>query len=140
VKPIELSFEVACSPAHAFDTWTTRIDAWWPRSHSVTADPCLHVAVEPFPGGRIFERTPAGEEHDWGAVLAYEPPRRFAYTWHLRQDRADATDVEITFEDAPGGTRVTIVHDGWERLGGDKRERNRRGWESLLPHYRAVLA
>jgi hypothetical protein len=36
---------------------------------------------------------------------------------------------------------VTIVHRGWERLGAagpDRRERNRRGWEGLLPHYRRL--
>jgi uncharacterized protein YndB with AHSA1/START domain len=140
VTPLELRFEVACSPRHAFDTWTRRIGAWWPRSHTVTADPGLEVAIEPFPGGRIFERTPAGEEHDWGEVLAYEPPERFAYTWHLRQDRADATEVTITFADADTGTLVTIVHDGWERLGDEKRERNRQGWAGLLPHFVAACA
>ena len=90
------------------------------------------MTFEPRPGGRIFERTPAGEEHDWGEVLEWEPPRRLAYLWHLRQDRADATRVEITFAAADeDGTAVTIVHSGWERLGArgaDLRERNQRGW------------
>ena len=38
-------------------------------------------------------------------------------------------------------TRVEIEHRGWERLAGGEtaRERNRTGWETLLPHYRAVL-
>jgi uncharacterized protein YndB with AHSA1/START domain len=56
----------------------------------------LRVVLEPRVGGRIFERTPAGDEHDWGEVLAYEPPRRLAYLWHLRFDRADATEVEVS--------------------------------------------
>jgi len=27
----------------------------------------------------------------------WEPPTRIGYLWHLRRDRADATEVEITF-------------------------------------------
>ena len=66
--------------------------------------------------------------------------------WHLRFDRADATEVEITFapsSEPAGGTAVTIVHRGWERLGAvadERRERNRRGWDGLVPHYVAACA
>ena len=74
-----------------------RTTLWWPKGHSVSADPELVVTFEPRPGGRIYERTPAGEEHDWGEIVAWEPPRRLVYVWHLRFDRADATEVEITF-------------------------------------------
>ncbi len=73
---------------------------------------------------------------------AWEPPARFAYLWHLRQDRADATEVTITFAPAGAGTVVRITHDGWQRLGAhgeELRERNARGWEGLLPHYTAAL-
>jgi uncharacterized protein YndB with AHSA1/START domain len=140
-EPLERSFAVACSPEHAFATWAERTSAWWPPGHSVSGEPGLTVTFEPRPGGRIFERTPAGEEHDWGEVLVWEPPHRLAYLWHLRQDRGDATEVEISFAAADGGTTVTIVHRGWERLGARAdalRERNVRGWGGLIPHYVAA--
>jgi uncharacterized protein YndB with AHSA1/START domain len=88
------------------------------------------------PGGRIYERTPDGIEHDWGEVLAWEPPRRLTYLWHLGTDRS-----RVTGGDA--GTTVTIVHRGWERLGADGpawRQRNLGGWSGLLPHYRQAAA
>jgi uncharacterized protein YndB with AHSA1/START domain len=117
---------------------------WWPHGHSVSAEPGLTVMFEPRAGGRIYERTPDGAEHDWGEVLAWEPPRRLAYLWHLRFDRADATEVEVTFVPDPEGTAVRIVHRGWERLGAPKgperRARNERGWAGLLPHYVAACA
>jgi uncharacterized protein YndB with AHSA1/START domain len=100
------------------------------------------VTFEPRPGGRIFERTRSGDEHDWGEVVEWEPPHRLAYLWHLRQDRADATHVEISFAPAAEGTEVTILHSGWERLGAkaeDLRGRNRRGWDGLLPHFEAFV-
>ena len=138
MEPLTLEFVVRCRPEHAFEVWTARTSAWWPAGHSVSGEPGLSVSFEPRPGGRIVERTPAGDEHEWGEVLEWEPPHRLAYSWHLRQDRRDATHVEIRFFPDPGGTRVSIVHTGWDRLGdraGGLRDRNRRGWSGLIPHF-----
>jgi uncharacterized protein YndB with AHSA1/START domain len=134
--PLELGFTVACPPEHAFAVWTERTSLWWPKSHSVSADPDLTVTIEPRAGGRIFECTASGEEHDWGRVLEFAPPHRLVYEWHLRQDRADATRVEISFAPSEEGTAVTIVHSDWQKLG--QRERNERGWGGLLPHFVAA--
>jgi uncharacterized protein YndB with AHSA1/START domain len=140
MEPISLAFTVDCPPARAFALWAERTTLWWPPGHSVSGAPAL-VAFEPRPGGRIFERDAGGAEHEWGEVLAWEPPRRLRYTWHLRADRADATEVQISFEPAEEGTLVRIEHSGWERLGAraaERRERNERGWAGLLPHYVAA--
>jgi hypothetical protein len=55
------------------------------------------------------------------------------------RDRADATDVAITFTPlASNETRIDIVHTAWERLGDDGqtwRDRNFGGWSTLLPHF-----
>jgi len=141
MEPIELRFTVACSPVHAFEVWATRTSLWWPHSHSRSGDPGLTVTIKPRPGGRVYERTPAGVEHDWGEVLAWEPPARLAYLWHIYGERKDATEVDVRFAasgDATTATTVTIVHRGWERLGArghDLRRRNRQNWDGLLPHY-----
>ena len=138
MDPLEVEFTVACRPARAFELWAQRTTMWWPKGHSVSADPELTVTFEPFAGGRIYERTADGVEHDWGEVIDWEPPRRLRYLWHLRFDRADATEVEIAFAPDPEGTAVTIVHRGWERLGAkgpERRARNERGWGGLIPHY-----
>jgi uncharacterized protein YndB with AHSA1/START domain len=143
LDPLELELVVVCPPARAFALWASETTLWWPKGHSVSADPELTVTFEPRPGGRIYERTSTGEEHEWGEVLAWEPPHRLVYLWHLRFDRCDATEVEVTFRarDAGGGTDVRIVHRGWERLGSagpERRDRNRRGWDGVLERYRVV--
>jgi uncharacterized protein YndB with AHSA1/START domain len=141
LPPLRMSFEVACAPEAAFDTWTRRFALWWPADHTVSGAP-EHVQLEPGIGGRIHELGPDGTEHEWGRVTVWEPPHRLGYLWHLRRDRADATEVEITFRPRGPQTLVEIAHRGWERLGAggpDWRERNRGGWSTLLPHYvRAV--
>jgi uncharacterized protein YndB with AHSA1/START domain len=142
IEPLRITFDVACSPARTFELWTARTSTWWPTSHTVSSRSGVEIIIEPTVGGRIYERTPTGDEHDWGEVTRWEPPHRLAYLWHLRQDRADATEVEITFAaDERDGTAVSIEHRGWERLGArgpERRQQNQHGWDSLLPHFQAA--
>lgn len=142
--PLTLAFEVGCPPDRAFALWTDKIDAWWPGDHTVTGRDDLTVVLEPGVGGRIFERTPEGDEHDWGEVTVWEPPARLVYRWHLRRDRTDATEVSVCFVPCgDNGTTVEIEHTGWERLGAgaeEWRSRNGLGWQSLLPHYLAAAS
>lgn len=144
IEPIRFEFDVDCPVEHAFEVWTGRIDQWWPRDHTVSSEEDLRVVLEGRPGGRIFERRTNGIEHDWGEVTIWEPPIRFAYTWHLRRDRSDATQVEIHFvAQGQAATRVEIEHRDWDRLGAEGegwRDRNRGGWATLLPHYAAAAA
>jgi uncharacterized protein YndB with AHSA1/START domain len=144
IEPIRLAFDVDCPAEHAFDVWTAGIDRWWPTDHTASGLTGTRVVLEPRAGGRIFERTPSGDEHDWGEVTIWEPPSRLGYLWHLRRDRADATQVEIRFVAAGADTtRVEIEHRGWERLGAngeELRDRNRGGWATLLPHFVAAAA
>jgi hypothetical protein len=142
-EPLSISFDVHCPPEHAFAVWTSGIGAWWPADHTVSGEAGLTVVLQGEVGGRIFERTTDGSEYDWGEVTVWSPPTRLAYLWHLHRDRTDATEVEIRFvpqgEDA---TTVQIEHRGWERLGASAdqwRDRNRAGWQTLLPHYRQSI-
>ena len=142
-EALHVSFEVDCVPAVAFRTWTTRASTWWPFDHSVSNERGIQVVFEEGVGGRIFERTPAGVEHEWGRMTVWDPPGRLAYTWHLRFAPQDATDVEIRFVDTGDGrTRVEIEHSGWDRLGDvapQRREGNRLGWTSVLPHFAEAI-
>lgn len=139
IEPLRIEFTIASSAGHAFQVWTEHISDWWPTNHTVSAELDIAVVLEPRLSGRIFERTHEGHEFDWGEITAWEPPHRLGYRWHISRDRADATDVAITFTPVgPATTRVEIVHTGWERLGEDGqdwRDRNRGGWDGVLPHF-----
>ncbi|MFN2504020.1 MAG: SRPBCC domain-containing protein [Acidimicrobiales bacterium] len=143
IDPLRLAFEVECSAEHAFAVWTAKTSRWWPAGHSVSGEAGLEVVFEPRVDGRIFERTPGGEEFEWGEITDWDPPRQLSYLWHLRRDRADATDVIIRFADLGQATRVEIEHRGWERLGADGprwREANQGGWSGLVPHFVSACA
>lgn len=142
-SPLRISFDVACSAEHAFEMWTSQIGSWWPSDHTVSGERDVLVVLEAGAGGRIFERTGDGVEHDWGVVTVWDPPTRLEYLWHLGRDSQAATDVEIRFvTQGPNDTRIEVEHRGWERLGetaGAWRDRNRIGWETLFPHFAAAL-
>lgn len=144
IEPLRMSFDVNCPVDHAFDVWTRRTSSWWPPSHTVTGEQGLQVVFEGRAGGRIFERTAMGREVEWGEITVWEPPRRLCYLWHIRTDRADATEVEIRFSRrGETATRVDIEHRGWERLGArgpSWRDTNRSGWNGVLPHFVAVCS
>jgi uncharacterized protein YndB with AHSA1/START domain len=141
--PLRISLDVACSAGHAFRVWTSRIGTWWPPDHTVTGQPGL-VVLQGGVGGRIYERSTDGVEHEWGEVTVWQPPARLAYRWYLGTDPAQATEVEIRFlAQGAVATRIEIEHHGWERLGTSAdqwRDRNRAGWQTLLPHFAAAIA
>ena len=44
-------------------------------------------------------------------------------TWHPDRGEETAQELEVRFTAEGDGTRVDIVHTGWERIGPDFRER-----------------
>jgi uncharacterized protein YndB with AHSA1/START domain len=138
IEALEFEVAVQCSNDHAFDVWANRTSMWWPRDHTRSGDPSAVVTFEPRVGGRVFERTPDGTEHDWGEVTVWEPPHRLVYLWHIYGDRSEATLVEITFTAASERTTVKVKHTGWDRLG-EKAEhlrgRNQTNWSDLMKAY-----
>ena len=139
IAPIRTSVLVRWRPDEAFRRFTERIAAWWPlETHSQSASAAATCRMEPRLGGRIVETAPDGAEHLWGTVTAWEPPGRLAFTWHPGRAPETRQEVEITFLSEGDGTRVSLVHSGWERLGeraGEVRENYVRGWGIVLGRY-----
>ncbi|HEX4511466.1 MAG TPA: SRPBCC domain-containing protein [Burkholderiaceae bacterium] len=118
VPPVLKSIDVRCSPDLAFERFTREVHAWWPaKSHSLGGERVTYVGFEPRIGGRVFERLDDGSESTWGIVTAWEPPGRVVFTWHVGREPDTAQAVEVKFELHDGGTRVQLLHWGWERLG-----------------------
>ncbi|SPF50334.1 conserved hypothetical protein [Candidatus Sulfopaludibacter sp. SbA4] len=108
-EPIVQTVWVDCPIAEAFRFFTEGFAEWWPlQAHSIHKEDAERCEIEPWPGGRVFERTREGKEEDWGAVIAWEPPGRLEFTW-------SPGTVEVEFEVEADGTRVTLIHRGWHR-------------------------
>jgi uncharacterized protein YndB with AHSA1/START domain len=138
VPPVVKAVTVRAAPARAFELFTRDLARWWPLPQFHTAPDPVDCAIEPRVGGRVFERAADGKETSWGAVLAYDPPHRLAFSWligGLSVDQAQLIDIRFTPEAT--GTRVELIHSGWEKLGDATaaaalRERYDRGWATIV--------
>ncbi|MGZ8762102.1 MAG: SRPBCC domain-containing protein [Acidimicrobiia bacterium] len=141
LPPLIVEFEVAASRRHAFSTWVSRTELWWPPGHTMSEWPAA-IVFEPQIGGRIFERDREGNELIWGEVLDWEPPSRVRFLWHLFFPRAEATEVDVTFTTSTRGTTVRLVQSGWDALGDEgpiRRERTVKGWATVTDRYRQQI-
>ena len=115
------------------------LSAWWGAT----------VSVEGWVGGRYEERGAHGtfSYHLVGQVIAYEPPRHFAYTMRERLPDGSEwpvdTTVSITLTETAGRTTVTLIHSGFEQLPSEYRERKlngfTRGWQRELAQLPSVV-
>jgi uncharacterized protein YndB with AHSA1/START domain len=119
--PVRKSLHVKAPPQRAFDVFTGSMGRWWLRTHSINKSPMVDVVIEPFVGGRWFERGEDGSECPWGKVLAWEPPARVLLAWQMdgtwTHNPELITEVDVRFTPEAGGTRVEFEHRNLERLG-----------------------
>jgi uncharacterized protein YndB with AHSA1/START domain len=131
----------------AFAVFTEKMSAWWPATHHIAQQPFVEIEIERRKGGRWFERAADGTECDWGRVLAWEPPHRVAFAWHLQADwkfdpdPEKASEVEIRFFATDAGeTRVELEHRNLERHGASWEQVRTSvdspgGWTAILENF-----
>jgi uncharacterized protein YndB with AHSA1/START domain len=121
---------VAATPERAFELFTGSVGRWWPMaSHSVYGS----EATVTFEQGRLVERL-GDQSAEWGVVLAWEPPHLLRMTWHPGNPVEESTELTVRFLPHEGGTRVELVHTGWERhaLGEEAARNYGDGWPIVL--------
>src|SRR5688572_32818321 len=145
--PLRKTIVVAASAERAFQVFTEEMSTWWPLAskHIGKAD-ATSVVMEPFVGGRWFERGVDGSECDWGTVLTWDPPRRLVLSWEIssdwRHDPSIQTEVEVRFSTEGASTRVDLEHRLLHHYG-EKAAQMRgifdseQGWKGLLHAFAA---
>ena len=117
-EAIRQSVHVDCPVEDAFRLFTGSFGQWWPLAPYSEAGPEAETCeIEPWAGGRVFERTRSGEEREWGEVTAWNPPGGLEFTWNPGGPRDDRQTVSVEFEVEADGTRVTLTHRGWHLAG-----------------------
>ncbi len=122
---VRVTAVVAADPALAFSLFTEEVDAWWRREPRYRLEAGEELAFEPRVGGRLLARGPSGATRELARVRHWEPAVRLVLTW-LGPPVAPgpATEVEVRFEAAAGGTRVTLEHRGWDAVAPDHSARH----------------
>lgn len=106
-EPVQQSVHVDCTPEEAFKLFTERFAEWWPFAEN--------CQLEPWPGGKVFETAPHGEEIHLGSITDWDPPHRLAFIWHPDASRDQHQSVTLDFLVEADGTRVTLAHHNWHR-------------------------
>ena len=139
LAPVVKSVVVKLLIQAAFRLFTEEMHTWWPLvTHSVGGEQAEGCFLEGWVGGRIFEQDKDGSESEWGRVLVWEPPHRLVFTFYPGRTPDSSQEVEVAFLPEENGTRLTLTHRGWERLGdlaAVRRLGYDRGWEIVLGEY-----
>ena len=114
----------------AFSVFTEDMTSWWPPEHHIIEAELAEMVFEPRAGGDVYDRGVDGSECRWGRVLAYDPPHRVVFSWHINPhwrletdpDRTSEVEVRFTAE-GPDRTRVELEHRHLERHG--------EGWSAM---------
>jgi deoxynogalonate / 12-deoxyaklanonic acid monooxygenase len=117
------SVRVPVPPATAFGVYTGHPAEWLPPGHTFLPDP-QEIIIQPWVGGRFYERGADGTEATRGTVVEWAPPGRLAVTWRIGpgwrplpdDERASVVVAEFTAA-GPGATEVTLTYTHLDRHG-----------------------
>jgi uncharacterized protein YndB with AHSA1/START domain len=123
---------IAAPPERLFALWTDPeqvVRWWWPEGYQL---PSCDLDVRPGGAWRATVQTADGQRKAVSGIYrVVEPPRRLVLTWGWVGDdgtRGHETEVTVTFEAVPGGTRLVLLHQGFESK--ERCDAHGRGWSS----------
>ena len=123
---------IPAKPERVFELWTDPelLIQWWGPEGFTTPKHAIDVR----PGGRwrTTMRSPEGNDYTVSGIYrAIEPPRRLVLTWGWDDEngvRGHETEITVTFEPAPGGTRMVLTQQAFEDQ--ESRGKHEHGWSS----------
>ncbi len=100
--------------------------------------------VEGKPYALLGDPADSSSKMCWGEVLSAKAPSFLSYTFTIKPMAGAMTTVKWTLEEAAGGTRVTLVHEGIGEAGEDAAlgllMALESGWDKHLSKLRGQLA
>jgi uncharacterized protein YndB with AHSA1/START domain len=115
---VERTITIAAAPDRVFQAWVYEMNQWWTKPYYNDHARIHGLHMEPGLGGRYIEKWDQnGGGFLIGTVIEWLPPTRLAYTWTERGWGGVNTLIRIELApDEAGGTRLTYVQEGFERL------------------------
>jgi len=131
---LEMERLIPAPPERVFEYWTEpELVAKWfgPGDFDV---PTSQLDLRPGGKWRTTIRSPEGTLRTVSGVYnTIEPPRRLVFTWAWDDDngiRGHETQVTVTLEPTPGGTRLRLVQEDFQNR--EVRDLHNGGWSSSL--------
>jgi uncharacterized protein YndB with AHSA1/START domain len=131
---LEMERLIPAPPERVFEYWTEpELVAKWfgPGDFDV---PASQLDLRPGGKWRTTIRSPEGQLRTVSGVYnTIEPPRRLVFTWAWDDDdgvRGHETQVTVTLEPTPGGTRLRLVQQDFQNR--EVSDRHDGGWGSSL--------
>jgi uncharacterized protein YndB with AHSA1/START domain len=131
---LEMERLIPAPPERVFEYWTEpELVAKWfgPGDFDV---PNSHLDLRPGGKWRTTIRSPEGQLRTVSGVYStIDPPRRLVFTWAWDDDsgvRGHETQVTVTLEPTPGGTRLRLVQEDFQNR--EVRDGHNRGWAASL--------
>jgi uncharacterized protein YndB with AHSA1/START domain len=97
-------------------------------------------------GDWVLQNNSYGKEGDrlcWGKVLEMKKPERLVHTFTHGMLQGVETKCSWTLEKVMGGTILTLVHDGWDKVEEDAfgmAANHDSGWDDHLARMRKVVS
>lgn len=92
----------------------TRADVWAFLTDPDKLAQWFHAPKSALAGGEDYEMfgTTSGDRLMWGTVVTSKPHDYLEYTFTITPMGDGVSTVKWTLEDVPGGTRLSLVHEG----------------------------
>ena len=138
---VERSIVIDAKPERVWQSWVDEINAWWTEPYYIDAERVTGLRIEPRLGGLFIEEWGQDAGYVIGQVIEWLPPQRLAYTWAEKSWGGITTLVRLEFLPEGSGTRLALVHDGFERVpeGADQRAGYENGHGDLLGKLKAYI-
>jgi uncharacterized protein YndB with AHSA1/START domain len=128
-------------PEMLFALWIEPADLvkWWAPDGYVAEVDTLDVR----PDGRwrtVLRRPDGSGVAASGVYRIVEPPHRLAFTWAWEDasgTRGHETEVSVSFEPAPGGTRLVLMQQQFETR--QACDNHNRGWAASFDRITAIV-
>jgi uncharacterized protein YndB with AHSA1/START domain len=134
LEEVRLERLIPVSPELLFALWIdpAQLAKWWaPDGYEMEID-----TLEMSPGGRwrnVLRGADGGGIAVGGVFRVVDPPRRLAFSWAWEDERGapgHETEVTVTFDPAPGGARLVVLHQRFATAA--DRARHDSGWAASL--------
>jgi uncharacterized protein YndB with AHSA1/START domain len=126
---IEKTFELPFSPEAVYAAWV---------SSGTVIPPATSMDIDPVVGGhyRLVVKDDQWDTQNEGKFLEVEENKHLRYTWEWNKD-GDVTEIDVTFDAAATGSRLTLVHSGFKSQ--ENYDNHDAGWDGYIQGLTAFI-